>query len=130
MFPLCERFRQLALSETLRRLAVHGARDFYIGATGRRIVEDMEKNSGLITRDDLAKAAIPLGREPVLMEYRGPPRPQRGVSKAEAEKAESAMTLQSDEPSCRSGECAAGRAPAPETRTHLEPHRWHGEEVH
>ena len=66
-----ERFRQPTLAETLRRLAVHGSHEFYAGATARRIVEDMEKNSGLITMDDLAEAATPAEREPDSMEYRG-----------------------------------------------------------
>lgn len=65
------RFRQPALAVTLRRLAAQGSRDFYLGAIAGRIVADMERNSGLITRDDLAGAATPVEPEPVSMEYRG-----------------------------------------------------------
>jgi len=41
------------MARTLRRLAEEGAEDFYQGEIAREIAEDMTKNGGLITLDDL-----------------------------------------------------------------------------
>jgi len=48
-----EPFAQPDLAATLARLAKEGPREFYEGETGRRIVAEMEKNGGLITKEDL-----------------------------------------------------------------------------
>ncbi len=40
-------------ARTLRRLIDEGADSFYTGSIGREIAEDMERNGGLITADDL-----------------------------------------------------------------------------
>ncbi|MBW3622719.1 MAG: gamma-glutamyltransferase [Armatimonadetes bacterium] len=65
-----EIFRQPDLARTLKRLQQKGPRDFYEGATARLLVEEMERNGGLITLEDL-KAYRPVEREPVRGEYRG-----------------------------------------------------------
>jgi gamma-glutamyltranspeptidase/glutathione hydrolase len=64
-------FRQPALAATLRRLSTEGIGDFYRGAIARAIVEDMQRNGGLITDADLASAEAPAVREPCRHEYRG-----------------------------------------------------------
>lgn len=65
-----ERFRQPDLARTLKRLADHGADDFYRGETARLIAEEMARHDGLITLEDLAQYQ-PVIREPVKGQYRG-----------------------------------------------------------
>lgn len=65
-----ERFIQSDLGWTLEQIETHGAAAFYTGAVAERIVASMEKNRGLITRDDLA-AYRPVFRAPVETDYRG-----------------------------------------------------------
>lgn len=64
-----ERFRQPDLARTLKRIAEHGADDFYRGESARLIVEDMARHDGLITLEDLAQYQ-PVIREPVKGRYR------------------------------------------------------------
>lgn len=56
--------RQPELAMTLARLEQNGAQDFYQGMTARLIAEDMRRNNGLITLEDLrryrAKERVPL----------------------------------------------------------------------
>jgi len=65
-----ERFRQPELAKTLQRIADQGIEGFYEGETARLIVEEMERNDGLITLEDL-KNYQPSIREPVHGTYRG-----------------------------------------------------------
>ena len=60
--------RQRDLRRTLRRIAEHGASDFYEGKTARLIAADMERNGGLITIDDL-KAYKAVERPPIQSRY-------------------------------------------------------------
>lgn len=46
-------FIQKDLAKTLKRIAAHGAADFYRGETADLIVAEMENNGGLITHQDL-----------------------------------------------------------------------------
>ncbi len=46
--------RQPELAATLKRIAKHGAAEFYRGETARMLADDMAHSSGLITLDDLA----------------------------------------------------------------------------
>ena len=46
--------RQPELAATLKRIAKNGAAEFYTGDTARAVVDDITKNGGLITLDDLA----------------------------------------------------------------------------
>jgi gamma-glutamyltranspeptidase / glutathione hydrolase len=48
-----DRLRQLDLARSLRMIAAEGTDCIYRGEIGRMIVEDMERNGGLITHDDL-----------------------------------------------------------------------------
>jgi gamma-glutamyltranspeptidase / glutathione hydrolase len=48
-----DRLRQLDLARSLQLIAAEGTDCIYRGEIGRMIVEDMERNGGLITHDDL-----------------------------------------------------------------------------
>jgi gamma-glutamyltranspeptidase/glutathione hydrolase len=69
-FKSGDTFRQPELAATLRRLARVGAEDFYRGQIARDIAEDMARNGGLLTQEDLAGAALPTEDEPVAIRYR------------------------------------------------------------
>lgn len=66
-----ELFRQLVLAKTLRRIAEHGADDFYRGEIARGIAADMTANGGWLTLADLAKVPDPLVMKPLAGSYRG-----------------------------------------------------------
>lgn len=70
LFDYGDVFRQRDLAATLKRLERKGPDDFYTGETARRIAEDMRRNGGLITLEDLA-AYDAKEREPVRGTYRG-----------------------------------------------------------
>ena len=53
------------LAGTLRRLAEHGYRDFYVGEIANAIAADMQANGGLIQLDDLAQIPVPIERRPI-----------------------------------------------------------------
>ncbi|MEE8363670.1 MAG: gamma-glutamyltransferase, partial [Dehalococcoidia bacterium] len=57
-------------AESLRAIAANGAREMYDGPLGHAIVEDMRRNGGLITMDDL-RSYETIRREPVRGTYRG-----------------------------------------------------------
>src|SRR6266567_1651152 len=65
-----EILRQPELAATLGRLQKNGPREFYERETARRIAEDMQRNGGLITRDDL-RGYTPKERVPLRGSYRG-----------------------------------------------------------
>lgn len=65
-----EILRQPELGATLARLQKKGPREFYEGETARLIAEDMQRNRGLITRDDLAGYTVK-ERVPLRGSYRG-----------------------------------------------------------
>ena len=71
--PVGHLLRQPALARTLRRIAEHGARDFYEGDLSRAITEDMRRHGGLITAEDLRACSLPVEREPLWISYRGLP---------------------------------------------------------
>jgi gamma-glutamyltranspeptidase/glutathione hydrolase len=64
-------FKQPVLAETLRRLGRRGYKDFYRGRIAREIVEDMQRNDGLLHRDDLAQVPLPIERRPVSTRFDG-----------------------------------------------------------
>ena len=61
---------QKDLAKTLERIAKNGTKGFYEGETADLIVKDMEKNDGLITKEDLLNYE-PVWREPIKGSYRG-----------------------------------------------------------
>jgi gamma-glutamyltranspeptidase/glutathione hydrolase len=58
------------LARTYRRIAKHGAEDFYTGEIADRIAADMIAHNGLLTPDDLA-ACQPEENDPLWGTYRG-----------------------------------------------------------
>lgn len=79
-----ERFTQPALAETLRSIAVQGARDFYEGSLARRIAAGLEEAGSPLVAADLA-ATRTREADPISLERRGvtllaPPPPTQGVS--------------------------------------------------
>ena len=61
--------RQPELAATLQRIAKNGASDFYRGETARVVVDDITRNGGIITLDDLAQYK-PKVREVLHAEYK------------------------------------------------------------
>ena len=59
-------FVQPVLARTLERLAEAGIEDFYMGDIAEIIHKDMEKNGGLLHKDDLAHIPYPIEREPIV----------------------------------------------------------------
>jgi gamma-glutamyltranspeptidase/glutathione hydrolase len=62
--------RQPELAETFARMQRGGPREFYEGQTARLIAEDMRRNKGLITLEDL-RGYTPKERVPLETTYRG-----------------------------------------------------------
>lgn len=65
-----EPLRQPDLARTLRRLAASGPEDFYHGETARAIVDEMARNGGLLSAEDLAGYRATHQEEPLLGSYR------------------------------------------------------------
>jgi gamma-glutamyltranspeptidase/glutathione hydrolase len=64
-----EKFRQPELAATLRRIAEHGAEDFYRGETAHRLAAAMTAHGGLISLEDLANYKV-LTRTPLEGDYK------------------------------------------------------------
>ena len=64
-----DRFVNKDYADTLRTIAKDGADSFYRGSIARRIADDMAKNGGLITADDLAQYRA-IERRPLTGRYR------------------------------------------------------------
>ena len=58
------------LARTLKTLASHGAEEFYQGDIAARIVADLEKNGGVLSREDFARHTADWV-EPLSVSYRG-----------------------------------------------------------
>lgn len=69
--PVGTRLRQPALANTLIRLQDAGLEDFYLGAIGREIAEDMEDNRAFLSRADLNRVPWPVERDPVEGSFAG-----------------------------------------------------------
>jgi gamma-glutamyltranspeptidase/glutathione hydrolase len=86
--PAGTRFVQADLARTLQLIADSGPRVFYRGSIAERIVEEMARGGGLITRQDLAHYRAKW-RNPIEISYRGytiytmPPPSGGGVTLAE-----------------------------------------------
>jgi len=65
-----EIFRQPELAHTLERIADQGAKEFYQGHTADLLVAQMERDKGLITRQDLQDYRVSW-REPLHIDWRG-----------------------------------------------------------
>lgn len=69
-YEVGDTFRQPDLARVLERIAKLGAKDFYEGETARRFAEEMVKNGGLISLDDLKNYTV-AERRPLEGDYRG-----------------------------------------------------------
>ena len=67
--PVGSVFKQPVLAKTLRRLADKGIEDFYLGQIAASICDDMQRNGGLIQKDDLANIPMPIEREPLTCRF-------------------------------------------------------------
>ena len=65
-----ETLRNPDMGRTFRRVAEHGAEDFYTGGIAARIAADMARGGGLLSAEDLA-GARPEDTEPLWGSYRG-----------------------------------------------------------
>ncbi|HEX8941649.1 MAG TPA: gamma-glutamyltransferase [Gemmatimonadaceae bacterium] len=76
------------LAQTLRRIAEQGAAGFYSGKTAEMIADEMRRDGGILTAQDLASYK-PVWRDPVKSTYRGytlftmPPSSSGGVTVTE-----------------------------------------------
>ena len=61
---------QKDLANTLKRIRDHGAEGFYDGETGKMIAQQMKKDNGLITEEDL-KNYQAKERDPIVFDYEG-----------------------------------------------------------
>lgn len=62
--------RQPELARTLQRILEAGVEDFYIGRLAREIVDDMQRNGGLLTQQDLENCTLPIECNPISATYR------------------------------------------------------------
>ena len=69
-YAVGEILRNPDMARTYRRIAAHGAEDFYTGEIAARIAADMEKHGGLLSLSDLA-ACAPEDNLPLWGTYRG-----------------------------------------------------------
>jgi len=69
MLRVGDTLRQPELAATLQRIARNGAAEFYRGETARVVVDDITRNGGIITLDDLA-AYKPKVREVLRAQYK------------------------------------------------------------
>jgi gamma-glutamyltranspeptidase / glutathione hydrolase len=82
------RLVQPELAQTLHRVAEQGAPGFYTGKTAQLIADEMHRDGGIITTEDLARYK-PVWREPVKSTYRGytlltmPPSSSGGITVTE-----------------------------------------------
>jgi gamma-glutamyltranspeptidase / glutathione hydrolase len=58
LFKAGDTLKQPELAATLKRIAKNGAEEFYRGETAKMLAEDMSKNGGLITLEDLAQYKV------------------------------------------------------------------------
>jgi gamma-glutamyltranspeptidase / glutathione hydrolase len=65
-----EVFRQTELAQTLQRIAQSGLKDFYEGRTAALLIEQMRRDGGIMTREDLRNYRV-IWREPLRFEWRG-----------------------------------------------------------
>jgi gamma-glutamyltranspeptidase/glutathione hydrolase len=70
-FQIGDRLSQPLLAATLRRIAEHGAQDFYEGEIAREIADDMATNGGWITLNDLQEFPEPKIVPAISSSYRG-----------------------------------------------------------
>ena len=70
-YQIGEIFKQPLMANTLKRIAKNGADEFYKGDMAHEIADDMAKNGGWITYDDLANFPDPKIVSAIKTDYRG-----------------------------------------------------------
>jgi gamma-glutamyltranspeptidase/glutathione hydrolase len=70
LYRIGELHRNPDMADTIDRIAEGGADDFYRGALGREIAEDLERNGAYVTAEDLSNYSPQVG-DPVAGSYRG-----------------------------------------------------------
>ncbi|WP_027908483.1 gamma-glutamyltransferase [Pseudomonas sp. URMO17WK12:I4] len=65
-----ETFKQPLMAKTLERIAAHGPDEFYKGKTADLLVAQMQRDGGLITKQDLADYRVKW-REPMRVDWQG-----------------------------------------------------------
>ncbi len=61
--------KNIALANTLSRIAKNGRAEFYAGETGKKMIDYIQKKGGIITQEDL-DAYEAIWREPLVFEYK------------------------------------------------------------
>lgn len=65
---ITDTIKNIALAETLKRIAKNGEDEFYDGETGQKLVKFLAQKRGIITAEDL-KAYDAVWRDPITFEY-------------------------------------------------------------
>ena len=69
VYEEADTLKNIALANTLSRIAKSGRAEFYAGETGKKIIDFIQKKGGIITQEDL-DAYEAIWREPLVFEYK------------------------------------------------------------
>ncbi|MFF2890065.1 gamma-glutamyltransferase [Paenibacillus sp. NPDC057967] len=69
-FKTGEMMKQKDLAKTLKRIAINGASEFYVGETGKKIAADIQANGGSLTHQDFINHKADWVK-PISVDYRG-----------------------------------------------------------
>ena len=69
VYEEADTLKNIALANTLSRIAKSGRAEFYAGETGKKMIDYIQKKGGIITQEDL-DAYEAIWREPLVFEYK------------------------------------------------------------
>jgi gamma-glutamyltranspeptidase/glutathione hydrolase len=69
IYEEADTLKNIALANTLSRIAKNGRAEFYAGETGKKMIDYIQKKGGIITQEDL-DAYEAIWREPLVFEYK------------------------------------------------------------
>lgn len=69
IYEEADTLKNIALANTLSRIAKNGRAEFYAGETGKKMIDYIQKKGGIITQEDLG-AYEAIWREPLVFEYK------------------------------------------------------------
>lgn len=69
IYEEADTLKNIALANTLSRIAKNGRAEFYAGETGKKMIDYIQKKRGIITQEDL-DAYEAIWREPLVFEYK------------------------------------------------------------
>lgn len=69
IYEEADTLKNIALANTLSRIAKNGRAEFYAGETGKKMIDYIQKKGGIITQGDL-DAYEAIWREPLVFEYK------------------------------------------------------------